>query len=287
VSAPASAPSGDSVASTEATNADAGVVAEILAVVRDRCGTPVEEYRRATMERRIRNRMISAGARSLPDYLAALREDPDEPPRLLERLLIKVSRVFRNPDAVAVVARALSEREGRHDRIAVWSAGCARGEEPCTLAAVLSRVAGGAPWSILGTDVDAGALAAATPAVYPGEALDGVPELLLRRAFDAPLPDGRRALRADLRARISIARHDLLGGTVPPGAPFDLVSCRNVLIYLEPRARRAVETLLCSSLRPGGLLWLGEAEWPSPEVAHRLAPVNAGARLFRLRETTS
>jgi chemotaxis methyl-accepting protein methylase len=287
VSVSATTPSGDPLASIEASDSDAGLVAEILAIVRDRCGTPVEGYRRSTMERRIRNRMISAGAQSLPEYLAALREDPDESPRLLERLLIKVSRVFRNPDAVAAVARALSEQEGRRDRIAVWSAGCARGEEACTLALVLSRVAPGARWSILGTDIDAGALAAATATVYPGEALHGVPELLLRRAFDAPRPDGRRALRAELRARIAFARHDLLGGAPPPGAPFDLVSCRNVLIYLEEGPRRAVEALLCASLRAGGLLWLGEAEWPSPEIGDRLVTVSSGARLFRLREATS
>jgi chemotaxis methyl-accepting protein methylase len=267
-------------------DADSRIVSEILAIVRDRCGTPVEGYRRATMERRIRNRMISAGAPSLPAYLSALREDADEPTRLLERLLIKVSRVYRNPDAVAAVARAVPERAGPRGRIAAWSAGCARGEEACTLALVLSSVAPGAPWSVLGTDVDTGAIAEATRAVYPGEALAEVPEGLRRSAFQAR-PGGGQVLRPELRARLAFARHDLLGGTPPPGAPFDLVACRNVLIYLEARARRVVEALLCASLRPGGLLWLGEAEWPSQEIAPRLVSVDVRARLFRLREATA
>ena len=84
-----------------------------------------------------------------------------------------------------------------------------------------------------------------------------------------------------VRPYVSLARHDLLTEPPPVGAPFELVVCRNVLIYLRPELQPPVLDTLIAALRPGGLLFLGEAEWPAPSVAPRLAVVHRGARLFR------
>jgi chemotaxis protein methyltransferase CheR len=262
---------------------DAAELDDVLEVVRARCGTSFAGYRRPTLERRIRNRMISAGARSVRHYLAVLRADPREPDRLLERLTLKVSRLWRNAHAVDAVARALGERPPPDAGLAAWSAGCARGEEAYTLAILLSAASPGA-WRVLGTDLDSAALAAAARARYGPDALVEVPTAISDRFLGPPGPDGLREVLGPARAGVRLERHDLVATPGPPaGAPFDLVACRNVLIYLDGPARLRVEGLLHRAVAPGGLLWLGEAEWPAPELAAGLEVVDRRARLFRRR----
>ena len=87
-----------------------------------------------------------------------------------------------------------------------------------------------------------------------------------------------------LLGRVALRLHDLTRATAPPaGGDFDLVSCRNTLIYFRPEVRVRAERLLLSGVAPGGLLWFGEAEWPSPEAERRLVVVDRRARLFRTR----
>lgn len=270
--------SAPSAAATPADPAGEAAVGEILDLVHARCGTAFHGYRRATVVRRIRNRMIAAGVPTLGAYAALLRADRREAARLLERLTLKVSRLWRNPAAVSAVAGALSGRSAAR----AWSAGCARGEEAYTLGMLLADASGGRPWSVLGTDVDAEALAEARRGRYGAEALADVPEEVARRHLEPPGLDGRRAVRPAVRAGVAFEVHDLVGAEVPPSAEgYDLVACRNVLIYLEAPARRRVEELLAAALAPAGLLWLGEAEWPSPALAARLTVLDRRARLFQ------
>jgi chemotaxis methyl-accepting protein methylase len=86
---------------------------------------------------------------------------------------------------------------------------------------------------------------------------------------------------AELRRRVRFTRHDLVFAALPGRRGFDLVSCRNVLIYLQPQPRREALRNLCAALRPGGLLFLGEAEWPPELLPGTLEPVARGARIFR------
>lgn len=261
---------------------DEAAVSEILEVVHARCGTPFQGYRRATVVRRIRNRMISAGVPTLPAYAAFLREDPAEPARLLERLTVKVSRLWRNADHVASLSRALAS--AGPGALRAWSAGCAQGEEAYTLGALLEAVAGRAPWSVLGTDVDPGALAAARRGRYGPAALVEVPAEIARRHLSPPDQDGWRAVGSALRGGVTFAEHDLVSADAPPppGA-YALVACRNVLIYFLPASQAEVLSRVVDRLAPGGWLLLGEAEWPAPAVERRLEIVDRAHRLFRRR----
>jgi chemotaxis methyl-accepting protein methylase len=262
---------------------DDDVLGRALDLVRAREGLDLSGYRRPTLTRRLRNRMIAAGVRDARSYLDRLAADPAEGARLVERLTIKVSRFFRNAESYGALARALRDELARAPRpLAAWCAGCARGEEAYSLAIVLAELGqpeGGAP-RVVATDVDPAALAAARAPAYDEAALAELPGALRGRWLE-PAGPGRSRPVAGILRRTEFLRHDVTAGTPPAPGRFDLVSCRNTLIYFDAALRtRALRTLL-AGLAPGGLLWLGEAEWPPAELGPALVPLDRKARLFR------
>lgn len=271
----------------EAGPADAALAA-ILEELRARSGTDFNGYRLSTVRRRVMNRVVSAGAGTLEGYLARLRADPAEACELLQRLTIKVSRFYRNPAFVPPVVAALGHRAARVPGrpLRAWSAGCGRGEEAYTLAILLAELRdGGEGFEVIGSDLDPAALRAARAARYAPEAVADLPAPLRDRHLEACAPGGLLAVRPATRGRVRYVLHDLTEALAPPdGGGFDLVACRNTLIYFRPEVQARVERLLLRGLAPGGLLWLGEAEWPSPRALARLEAVDARARLFRRRE---
>lgn len=258
------------------------VLEEVVLLLRERRGVDLQGYRVATLVRRVRNRMIAANVASLDLYLRRLREDPAEPDALLERLTIKVSRFYRGAPAFEAVREALAvRRETTGRRLAVWSAGCGLGEEPYSLAMLLGSLQppDDAP-DVTATDIDPAALAAAARATYGAAVLEELPVALRARHLVAAGAD-RWQVEPALRRRVRLERHDLATAAAPPGA-FDLVACRNTLIYFQPALQQRVLQLLTAGLLPGGLLWLGEAEWLSGPVAERFRVVDRRARLFAL-----
>jgi chemotaxis methyl-accepting protein methylase len=253
----------------------------ILAVVRERTGADFTRYRLSTVTRRVCNRMISVGAVNYDDYLRLLRADEHEAQHLLERLTIKVSRFYRNAvtfDALRTgVLPALAKLRGSAP-IRIWSAGCGQGEEPYTLAMLLDDA--GTPGNIEATDLDPRALHAARIARYPVAALGELPTPL-RARYCADDGDWI-TVGSEVRTRVRFSLHDLTSDAAPPGPErFDLICCRNVLIYLDRAHQERALQRLCDGLCAGGYLCLGEAEWPLPSLADRLAPLEHRTRLFR------
>jgi chemotaxis methyl-accepting protein methylase len=277
-------------AAPEPSAEEAAWLVRVLAVVRERTGVDFSEYRPATLMRRLRTRMLAAGAPRFEDYLRRLRSDPAEPDALVEKLTIKVSRFFRDAPTFEALARALQRRRAENParRLQVWSAGCGLGEEPYGLAILLDQLEDpGQDGQIVGTDIDRAALQQAARGCYPASSLDGLDAAVRARYFDERAgPKGTTfCVGPELRARVSFLRHDVAASRAAPGGQrFDLVCCRNVLIYLQARAQAAVEALLTATLLPGGLLCLGEAEWLLPPLAAGFDVVDRKARLFRLRE---
>jgi chemotaxis methyl-accepting protein methylase len=258
-------------------------LAELVGLVAARTGVDFGGQRPAMLARRAATRIGSCGARSASDYLALLRSDAAEPWRLLERLTIKVSRLFRNPATFAAIAeRVLPDvRRSRGSRpLRVWSAGCAHGEEAYALAMLCE--ASGPGWSVLGTDVDRSALARARAATYPAALAEDVPADLAARHL-ARRADGALAIRPELARRVRFEAHDLSAAAPPSGDPrFDLVACRNVLIYYVAERQARILASLVRALAPGGYLVLGEAEWPTAAAAARLVVVDRARRIFKL-----
>lgn len=252
---------------------------QVLALVEARRGLPLALYRRPMVERRLGYRMRRAGAPDLAAYLVRLSRDERELDALIDTVCIKVSRFFRDGPVFERLEGLVRDAVAAGRPLRIWSAGCARGEEPYSLAALLD--AAGAPpgCRVLATDADPGALAAARAAAYPAERLDELPEAHRGRfvlgSDGAFRPDGR------LRDRVDFALHDLGAGEGPGDHGFDLVLCRNVLIYFtRPLQRRAADRL-ARSLAPGGVLCLGEAEWFTRPAEHGLEPLDRRLHLLR------
>jgi chemotaxis protein methyltransferase CheR len=193
------------------------------------------------------------------DYVALIdsARGAGELAELIEAVRVGESRLFRHRSQIAaladVVAPALRERGRR--AIRAWSAGCAAGEEPYTLAIVLSRALPDRTISILATDVSGEALARAQTASYPRAALDHVPA----DYRDCFVDDGERVRVApELAARVRFERANLAGGAAPRDC--DLVWCRNVLIYFTADARRRAIERLVGATAPGGFVFVGYSE---------------------------
>ena len=257
---------------------DHTLIEGILRLVRQQTGVDFAQYRRPTISRRIHNRMLSIGVRSLQDYWARWQADEAESMRLLERLTIKVSRFYRNACTFDVLAEeVLPWLACRRQPLRIWSAGCGCGEEAYTLAMLLE--AARLPGKVEASDIDPAALAVAREGVYRREAFDELPAGLAAQLEAAGAQ--RYRVPAAARERVRFFRHDL-GDAPPPAARFyDLICCRNVLIYFEREAQRRAFATLDEALRVDGYLCLGEAEWPLPEYVERYAPCGAKTQVFR------
>jgi chemotaxis methyl-accepting protein methylase len=258
---------------------------DILGLLEQKRGLDFTAYRPSTVGRRLRTRMAQAGCRAIEQYLQLLRREEREVDRLVEHLTIKISRFFRNPSVFESLRGLLAQTLAERGQLRIWSAGCGRGEEAYSLAILLeqlSRSHRALQGQVVGTDVDPAALEAARRGWYEPKALEHATPEVLRDHFRYEPTGGATVLPA-VRARVQFVQHDLLEGRAPHGAPFDLICCRNVLIYFERKHVDRVQRYLAGCLRPGGVLCLGEAEYVSAGVAPLLEIIDARSRLFRVR----
>ena len=226
------------------------------------------QYKRPQMERRIRSFVDRRGIGGLPEYLSALAADRDALEQFLDRMTINVSQLWRNPDQWARLGQAILPELTRTGTIRAWSAGSSYGAEAYTLAAVCRRVAPGCKVEIRGTDIDARMVARARESRFSADDARTAPADELERAFDRD-GDGWRA-KPELRMMVRFATGDLLRDPVPQGS-FDLILCRNVVIYFTEAVRDALHERLASALRPGGYLMVGSSERVSTPQAFGLA----------------
>jgi two-component system, chemotaxis family, CheB/CheR fusion protein len=237
-------------------------LAEILGTEDD---LDIRRYKSATIERRTLRRLGLAGFDDIELYLEHLRESPAERQSLVRDLLIGVTHFFRDPEAFEALSKlVISEiiaTARPHDKIRVWVPGCATGEEAYSVAIALLEAMESQPrklgLQLFATDVDEEALQVARAGVYPASVTEHVSESRLERFF-TELPGRGFRVRPRLRDAISFAVHDLCGD--PPFSRMDLISCRNVLIYLRPQAQEDVLRGLHFALEPTGYLFLGSSE---------------------------
>lgn len=254
---------------------------EILQLLHERTGTDFASYRLPTVARRTLNRMISVGAETYADYLQLLRQRESEAARLLEHVTIKVSRFYRHTPTFDMLRReVLPELARRADgkSLTVWSVGCGCGEEPYTLAMLFAEA--GVSCTIEATDIDPAALQRAAQGCYADAALIELPRDLRERYVIRS--DGFHEVSPLLREQVRFSHHDILASRPPPGGgAFDLVSFRNVLIYLGHEIQELALQSVRRAVRHEGFLCLGEAEWPSAAIATTLTPLAHDTRIFR------
>jgi two-component system CheB/CheR fusion protein len=245
-------------------------------------------YKRSTLRRRIKKRMQEAGASDFAAYFSLLEAEPREYAKLLDSILINVTSFFRDEPAWKVLEETVLPRtvaeKATNEPIRLWSAGCASGEEPYSLAMLLLRLLGPEAYQrrvkIYATDVDESALATARNALYDKEAVNSLPRDMLEEYFE-PI-NGRFAFRRDLRKSIIFGRHNLLVDA--PISKIDLLSCRNLLIYLDVEAQSSVLSRLHYALNDEGVLFLGKTETQLGQ-SKMFEPVDVKCRIFRKRQT--
>jgi chemotaxis protein methyltransferase CheR len=215
-------------------------------------------YKRGQMERRLRTLAERRGFGPLRDYLDALGRDAEELDTFLDRVTINVSQLWRNPEQWDLIGRKVVPDLASGGRIRIWSAGCSYGAECYTIAGVCLESAPQARLEIRGTDIDPRMIERAKAGVFSADDTRTVPAASLSRWFE-PTADGGAKANAKLRSSVTFDRDNLLTMRVTP-ASYDLVMCRNVVIYFTEDVRDDLHARLASALRPGGYLLVGSTE---------------------------
>ncbi|MFL6245630.1 MAG: CheR family methyltransferase [Thermoanaerobaculia bacterium] len=221
-------------------------------------------YKPSTVERRIRRRMTVHKVDTLADYIAILRAKPAEAEQLYREILIRVTGFFRDPEVFEALQRdvipAMLKGRGSENPLRIWVPGCATGEEVYSLAISVLEAAGGlnmnCPVQIFGTDISDEAIDRSRLGIYPENIVAEISAERLRRFFTKA--DGGYRVAKAVRDCCVFARQNLTKD--PPFSRLDLVSCRNVMIYLGAVLQRRVMSIFHYALRPDGYLLLGSSE---------------------------
>jgi two-component system CheB/CheR fusion protein len=268
----------------------ASYLGKICAILRREAGHDFRRYKQSTLVRRVRRRMSEARSSSVYAYVEHLNQEPKEVEQLFRDLLISVTHFFRDPEAFELLAAKVVPRlfEGKDADgfVRMWVPGCATGEEAYSLAILLREHLAGLQnppqVQVFATDIDAQALEAARQALYPEGITSQVSAERLERYF---VKHGNMyQVSREIREMCLFSLHNLIAD--PPFSRLDLVSCRNVLIYLESDLQKKVIALFHYALRPGGYLLLGPSEMVSgqPEL---FRTVDKKHRVFQSRDTVS
>jgi len=263
---------------------DAALLKMIYAVLRARTELDFSLYKESTIRRRIERRMGLHQIDSLKQYLRFLQGNPIELSALFQELLIGVTSFFRDSTAFETLAKKGLYQliQGKSDGYAfrIWVPGCSTGEEAYSIAILLReclarrkiRLTG----QIFATDLDVQAIETARTGYYAGGIASDVSLPRLQQFFKKD--NGGYRIKKEIRDLVIFAKHNLLND--PPFMKLDLISCRNVLIYLEPRAQRQLLLLFHHALKPNGMLFLGTSETVA-EYEDLFSPVDRRAKLFR------
>lgn len=239
---------------------------QVLVLLRSAVGVDFSEYKLMSVRRRLARRMAVHRLSTLQEYVLLLRDEPSEARALLEDLLIHVTSFFRDGEAFEALKETVFPEILKQKRaggtIRIWSAGCSTGEEAYSIVIALLELleqqgASGVPVQLFGTDISDKAVAIARIGFYPESAMRSIGPARLARFFSKVEGGGYR-INAAVRERCAFAKHDV--SSDPPFSKLDLVSCRNLMIYLGPPLQKRVLSTFQFALNEPGFLLLGRAE---------------------------
>ncbi|MEO7112331.1 MAG: protein-glutamate O-methyltransferase CheR [Polyangiaceae bacterium] len=247
----------------------------ILACARDFSGVDFSSYRPSTMKRRTALRIGMTQAPTARSYLEKIQSDPNEMRALVDALLIKTTWMYREPRTFELLrSRALPDlfaqraEEGAHS-IHAWVPACSSGEEAYTLAMCLdeARSQTGLEFQLIASDVDQGALAKVKAAHYADASFESLPPDFAQRYLvpSSSSPGSGARVSDEIRSRVVVAHHDALrSDRLAPReagvASFDVISCRNLMVYLKPHAQEDLMTRLQKTCMPGSLVVISDSE---------------------------
>lgn len=246
---------------------------EFQSLIERETGVFLSDEKKPLLVGRLTKRLRELGTGNFRDYLSVIGRDSNERVQMIDAILTNETRFFRDPQQFTFLEQTLIPRwkEERRDTIRVWSAACSTGEEPYSLA--MPFLAAGMRVEILATDLSTRALAAARAGIWPMKRAESIPphylhEFMLRGKNGQ---QGNFAAGDALRNAIRFRHAKLDAHLTAVPEEFDLIFCRNVLIYFRAETKEQVLRAIASRLTPGGLLFLGQAEsWPAPATGMRM-----------------
>ncbi|MDN5345249.1 MAG: chemotaxis protein methyltransferase CheR [Clostridia bacterium] len=220
-------------------------------------GLYLDGYKEPQLKRRIDSLMSLLQVPDYGAYLRLLSQDSQQWQRFIDKITINVSEFFRNPEIFARLEKEiLPQLLDRFSNLKVWSAACADGPEPYSVAILLTEMAPGGRHQIEATDIDPGALAAARRGVYSSRALQAVSRARLERFFRQE--GDHYCIQERIKGLVNFRQHDLLKD--PYGSNYHLILCRNVVIYFTTATQNELYQRFYRALSPGGVLFIGATE---------------------------
>jgi chemotaxis methyl-accepting protein methylase len=279
-----------------ATQETDGGLKPILDYLLEKRGFDFSGYHPAMLERRIGQRLTATSSANFSAYLSCLQSNADELDHLLDAITINVSRFFRDTLTFELIADRIlpamvrDKIQAQDHSLRVWSAGCARGEEPYSLAILIHELLRKEEVAmnlhLFATDIDCGALEDAGKALYPPGSIENIKHRLLTKYFT---PEGSLfRLIPEIKNRVTFSAYDMLDKKrgVPPESVFgnfDLVLCRNLLIYFNIEYQEMIFERLYHSLANHGYLILGEVEAPTMTYRRHFNRVLDFSPIYRKR----
>ena len=263
---------------------------DVLTLLRVRTGHDFSNYKRATIVRRLVRHLQIHETDDLEVYLQILREKPDEVLSLLKNLLINVTNFFRDKEAFSALEKKvipnLFEEKTSGDQVRVWVAGCSSGEEAYSMAILLREYAATLSdpprIQVFASDVDEDAITEAREGRFTEAVVSDVPPERLRQYFVKD--EGGYRVRKQLREMVLFAPHNILRD--PPFSRIDLISCRNVMIYLNRETQEKVFQVFHFALRERGYLFLGSSE-SAESTSNIFSAIDKKHRIYQSRPSTA
>jgi len=255
----------------------------VLRMIESDLGIQSANYKEDYLKRRVQSRMRMNGVQTYRDYLVLLRNNPTENEALKRGLTINVTKFWRDAPVFDAIRRDLiPELRRRKKTIRIWSAGCATGEEPYTLAIIAHEASvmnKDLKFIIFASDIDEEALTKAKEGIYHRKALENLSESQIRRHFTEKI-DGKFEVKPHLREYVRFSRHDLMSGT-PVTSHLDMVLCRNVTIYFTEHQKDELARMFAPALTEGGYYVIGKTEYLSRDFERLYEPVNPIQKIYR------
>ena len=269
---------------------------KIIDLLFEQSGYDFSGYRPSMIERRLHNRFRNTNMKSPEEYFNYIMQNPEELDHLVDAFTINVSSFFRNSLTYEYIRKFiipelfhLKEQENENN-LRIWSAGCSFGEEPYSISILLreflkkDKNTKEKDIKIFATDIDRKALMGAAKGAYNFDSVKNVKYGILREYFTT---EGKQfLLDAEIKKTVQFSFYDLLDKNhlSPPESifgGFDMVLCRNVLIYFEPEYQKGIFSKLLRSVKKNGYLVLGEAEVPGQDILHKFRHVNNCCKIYR------
>jgi chemotaxis protein methyltransferase CheR len=244
-------------------------------------GLDFNGYRDEYLKRRFAIRLRATGTNTYRRYVRYLQKNPAEYNLVIDNLVINYTTFFRDRDIYVYLEKTVLPTLFKSNEVKIWSAGCATGEEPYSLAILVHKLLGkklsNYKVTILASDLDEDALAKAAKAEYSRKQLAGIEDSLIDKYFSS---DGESyQVKDSVKQLVSFEKHDLMKPSLRKG--FDLILCRNVMIFFSRESQQQVHMHFHNALREGGYLVIGKAEVLSGEPSEKYSCTDVNCRVYQ------